>query len=117
MADDSPRPMPQGGGVPVPAAVQARERGLWLVSRVNRWMIGLAVLLAGALAGLTAHAFHPKTASAQTATTAPSSQTPNAGGAGSAGPAPLQSPSSVPAPAVPSPAPGPVGPPVVSGGS
>jgi hypothetical protein len=114
MGDETSRSVPESGEVPVSAAVQARQRGLWLVTRVNRWMIGLAVLLAGALTGLTAHAFHPKTASANTATTAPS-QTSNAGDAGDAGgagPAPLQSPSSAPAPAVPAP----VGP-VVSGGS
>jgi hypothetical protein len=112
MGDETSPSVPEGGEVPVSAAVQARQRGLWLVARVNRWMIGLAVILAGALTGLTAHAFHPKTASAQTTTPAPS-QTSNAGGAG---PAPLQSPSSAPAPAVPTPVPVPVGP-VVSGGS
>jgi hypothetical protein len=113
MGDESSPPVPEGGGVPESAAVAARERGLWLVTRVNRWMVGLAVLFAGALTGLTAHAFHPKTASAQTATTAPS-QPSNAGDAGSSNPAPLQSPSSAPAPVAPVPVP--AGP-VVSGGS
>jgi hypothetical protein len=113
MGDESSPAVPENGGVPESAAVQARERGLWLVTRVNRWMIGLALLFAGALTGLTAHAFHPKTASAQTATTAPS-QPSNAGDAGSGNAAPLQSPSSAPAPVAPVPVP--AGP-VVSGGS
>lgn len=113
MEDERSPSVPEAGEVPVSAAVQARERGLWLVTRVNRWMVGLAVLLAGALTGLTAHAFHPKTASAQTATTVPS-QTSNGGDAGNTGPAPLQSPSSAPTPAAPAPVP--VAP-VVSGGS
>ena len=113
MGDESSPPVPENGEVPESPAIQARERGLWLVTRVNRWMIGLALLFAGALTGLTAHAFHPKTASAQTATTAPS-QPSNAGDAGSGNAAPLQSPSSAPAPVAPVPVP--AGP-VVSGGS
>jgi hypothetical protein len=103
-------------------AVAAREEGLSLVTRVNRWMIGLAVILSGALTGLTAHAFHAKAASPHSATTTPSppasggnsattAPSPPANGGNSA---PLQSPSSAPAPAAPAPAPAP---PVVSGGS
>jgi hypothetical protein len=99
---------PAGGGAPMSEAVAAREEGLSLVTRVNRWMIGLAVVLSGALTGLTAHAFHAKAASPHSATTAHS---PPASGGNSA---PLQSPSSAPAPAAPAPAPAP---PVVSGGS
>jgi hypothetical protein len=106
---------PAGGGVPATEAVAAREEGLSLVARVNRWMIGLAVILAGALTGLTAHAFHAKAASPHSATTAPSPSanggSPPANGGNSA---PLQSPSSAPAPAAPAPAPAA---PVVSGGS
>ena len=112
---------PAGSGPPVAEAVAAREEGLSLVARVNRWMIGLAVLLAGALTGLTAHGFHPKTASAHTATSAPNTPAtsapnpPATSGTGTGDTsAPLQPPASAPAPAAPAPAP--VAP-AVSGGS
>jgi membrane associated rhomboid family serine protease len=119
--DGSPS-VPDGGEAPVSAAVAARQRGLRLVTRINRWMIGLAVLLAGALTGVAAHAFHPKTASAQTVAPAAGQSSNPAGAAGAAAgatgasSAPLQPPAAAPAPAVSAPAPAPVAP-VVSGGS
>ena len=101
---------PAEDGAPLADAIRARERGISLLRRANRWLIGLALLLAGALTGLTAHAFHANPASAQT-TTAPSATS----GAGASAPQ-LQSPASPPAAAAPAPAPAPAGP-VVSGGS
>jgi hypothetical protein len=101
---------PGEDGAPVADAIRARERGLSLLHRANRWLIGLALLLAGALTGLTAHASPASPASAHAVTTAPSQ---NSGG-GAGAPA-LQSPASPPAAAAPAPAP-PAGP-VVSGGS
>ncbi len=116
MRTETPSSAPADRAAPVPDAVRAREQGLWLLQRANRWLIGLAILLAGALTGLTAHAFHPKTASAQTtASSAPSQSSSGNTGQGSSSPG-LQSPSTVPAPSVPAPAPAPVAP-VVSGGS
>ncbi len=105
---------PARNGAPVSDAIHAREQGLALLSRANRWMIGLALLLAGALTGLTAHAFHAKPASAQTASSVASSPTQDDGNGGGASAPSLQAPSSAPAAAVPAPAP--VAP-VVSGGS
>jgi hypothetical protein len=103
---------PAKNGASASDAIQARERGLSLVSRANRWMIGLALLLAGALTGLTAHAFHAKPASAQTARSVASSQTRDDGSGGSTSAPPLQAPTSAPIPAAPAPVA-----PVVSGGS
>ena len=112
---------PAEEAAPVSDAVRAREQGLSLLRKANRWLIGLAVLLAGAFTGLTAHAFHSSSsASAQTvpATTGQGSgggtTTPAQGSGGGAAAPGLQSPASPPA--VPQPAPAPAGP-VVSGGS
>jgi len=122
---------PAEDGAPVSDAIRARERGLSLLRRANRWLIGLAVLLAGAFTGLTAHAFHStSSASARTATgpsgegsgqgtgqgsggaTAPQLQPPasppgSGSSSGSSGSSGSSSGSSAPAPAGP----------VVSGGS
>ena len=101
--------------LPAADARQARDDGLSLVARTNRWIIGGALALAAALTGLTAHSFHAKAAPTPSATSSaaaqPSAPPSTSGDDG----APLQSPSSVPAPA---PAPVQQAPaPVVSGGS
>jgi len=112
-------------GEAVSDAIRAREHGLALLRRANRWLVGLAVLLAGALTGVTAHAFHASPASARTppATGQGSAGTVGSGGAvgsnddntgAGTGSSSVQPPSSAPAPATPAPAP--VAP-VVSGGS
>jgi hypothetical protein len=93
--------------------VTARENGLALISRINRWLIAGAVALSGAISVAAASAFHGRTRTQghQTAVTnggAGSSQrasnTTSGGG--------LQPPAQAPAP-VQAPASGPV----VSGGS
>lgn len=117
MHTEIPPPTPAKDAAPVSDAVRARERGLSLLKRANRWLIGLAVVLAGALTGLTAHAFHSSsTASAQTTPTSPSQPSGSEGSGGGASAPGLQSPASPPAGSSPAPAPAPA-PPVVSGGS
>ena len=111
-ADRSPS-VPADSAAPVSDALRAREHGLSLIARVNRWMIGLAVLLAAGLSGLTAHAFHAKSARAATRHSTGTAGSPVTT-TGTANPGPLQAPSS--APSVPAPAPAPAAP-VVSGGS
>lgn len=97
------------------AAVQARDAALSLVARANRWLIAAAVLVAGGLTALTAHAFHAKAA---TTTPQSSSALPQAAlsqdNSGSGNTGSVAPPSSAPAPV--NPAPMPVAP-VVSGGS
>jgi hypothetical protein len=98
---------------PLPRAVTAREAGLELIRRLNRWLIAGAVAAAGLLSLLAAHAVHGHTVTtngAASSTASPSgSSSPhsssNVGGAG------LRAPAQAPAPAQPAPAP------VVSGGS
>jgi hypothetical protein len=92
-----------------------RDAGLALVRRVKRGMIFGAVVLAGAVSAVTAHAFHARTA-ALTRSAAPAAlpsvSAPQSSDDGSGGS--LQSPSEAPAaPAAAAPAPAPV----VSGGS
>jgi hypothetical protein len=99
---------------PVSDAIRAREQGLSLLHRANRWLIGLAILLAGALTGLTAHAFHAHSATAQAATTTPSQSSGDDSSGASASAPQLQSPANPPAVAAPASAPAA---PVVSGGS
>lgn len=93
---------------------RAREAGLAIVARANRWMISGAVLFAGGLTAVTAHAFHPRSAppahwatpSVTRAVPAPGSNQEDSG-------APLQAPSTAPTSVAPTPSPAPV----VSGGS
>jgi len=93
--------------------VSAREAGLALAARTNRWMISGAVMLAGGLTAVTVHAFHERSAAvAQSATTAVTGAVPAHGSAEENTGAPLQAPSAPPA-AAPTPTPAPV----VSGGS
>ncbi|MGO9961048.1 MAG: hypothetical protein ACLP50_34585 [Solirubrobacteraceae bacterium] len=98
-----------------------REYGRALVSRVNRWMIGGAIVVAGAITAVTAHSFHAHTAAATAQSASPASQSasgatepsvPNQASSGAGGG--LQAPSQAPQPAAVAPsAPAPV----VSGGS
>ncbi len=97
------------------ASVKAREAGFALIARTNRLMIGGAVILAGGVSAVTAHAFHaraattspPKTSAASAGRSASRHHSDDSGGGLQP---PSQAPSSVPAPA-PAPAP------AVSGGS
>ncbi|MGP0048719.1 MAG: hypothetical protein ACLPZR_07710 [Solirubrobacteraceae bacterium] len=101
-----------------------REYGRALVSRVNRWMIGGAIVVAGAITAVTAHSFHAHTAAATAQSASPASpasqsasgaaepSVPNQASSGAGGG--LQAPSQAPQPAAVAPsAPAPV----VSGGS
>jgi hypothetical protein len=84
MRPDDPHSPPAGQRAAASDAVRAREDGFALLRRANRWLVGLAVLLAGALTGLTAHAFHAKPASAAT-TSAPAQNTGGAENSGNTG--------------------------------
>lgn len=112
-----PGPQP-GRATAVRPAVGARDAGLELIRRVNRWLIAGAVAAAGLLSLLAANAFHGHTVtsggaasssggslSSSSSSGAASSSSSNAGGSG------LQGPGQAPAPAPAAPAP------VVSGGS
>jgi hypothetical protein len=106
-----------------PFTVNARDRGLALITRINRIMLGAAVALAGLLSVAAAKSFHghQRRAAATVSTPAPSTSsgsTSTGSGAGNTGntggglQAPAQMPSSVqqvPAPVQQAP--------VVSGGS
>lgn len=96
-------------------AMQARDTGLRLLSRANRWLISAAVLAAAGLTALTDHAFHASRARAATPPPATSSASTGQSAAPSGDDsASLQAPSSAPVQS----APAPVAPaPVVSGGS
>jgi hypothetical protein len=93
--------------------ITAREDGLALISRINRWLIAGAIALSGAISVAAANAFHGRTRaqSHQTAVThggkASSQRASNADSGGG-----LQPPAQAPAPTQ-APASGPV----VSGGS
>jgi hypothetical protein len=107
--DSQPRPE-----TAMPRAVIAREAGLELIRRINRWLIAAAVAAAGMFSLLAAHALHGHTvavgASSNTAAGAGSSSgapQSNSSASGSG----LQAPTQIPAPAPAAPAP------VISGGS
>jgi len=94
--------------------VDAREAGLALAARANRWMISGAVIFAGGLAAVTAHAFHARTAaSSGSATPAVTRAAAAHGSDDGSSEATLQAPSTPPASAAATPLPAPV----VSGGS
>ena len=93
--------------------VSAREAGLALAARANRWMISGAVILAGGLTAVTAHAFHQRSAPAvRSATPAVRPGVPSPASGEENNGAPLQAPSAPPAPAPQTASPAPV-----SGGS
>jgi hypothetical protein len=95
-------------------AAVARDTGLALISRINRWLIAGAVAVTGFLSLVAAHAFHGRTISGPNAAvqnaTQPSAAPANAGGSDDSNSSGL-SPSAAPAPAAPTPSA------VVSGGS
>jgi hypothetical protein len=102
------------GRKPAPRGAAAREAGLELIRRVNRWLIAAAVAAAGLFSLLAAHALHGHTvttgrpsssSSAVSLAASPSGVPQSAGGSG------LQAPAQAPAPAPAAPSP------VVSGGS
>jgi hypothetical protein len=87
-------------------ATAARDAGLALVSRINRWLIAGAVTLTAVFSAFAAHTFRGHgVALAGTGVTHHSHRRDDEPGGG------LQHPAQAPAPAQPSPAP------VVSGGS
>ncbi len=99
----------------VPRAVNARDAGMALISRINRWLIAGAIGLSGLISLVAANAFHGRTVASSSSAASASSggsaasqsqSQPQSQGSG------LQQPSSTPAPA-PTPAPSPA----VSGGS
>jgi hypothetical protein len=85
-----------------------RNAGLELLSRINRWLIAAAVVVAGFLSLLAERAFRGHTASSTGSSAASSAAQSSSSGSGlsSSQSAPSSAPSSAPAPA-----------PVVSGGS
>jgi hypothetical protein len=124
--DPTAPPLSPAGSGPL----RAREAGLALTRRVNRWMISGAVILTGGVSAVTAHAFHarsPTVASSSAPATTPrpavarrshagarrSASTASSNGSGQR--ASLQAPSQPPTAAAPAPATAPA--PVVSGGS
>jgi hypothetical protein len=56
----------------VPPAVSARDAGLALIARINRWLIAGAITLTGVISIAAAKAFHGRTVSTSAATSAPS---------------------------------------------
>lgn len=98
------------GRGPAASAVSRRQAGIEFARRANRWLIAGAIGFAGALTALTAHAFHPHTATAaSTAAPTTSVAPPESDDSGGGVTAPAASPqATTPAPAAP---------PVVSGGS
>ncbi len=90
------------------ASTDVRDRGLALISRLNRWMIAGAVALTGAISILAKESFHGRTLSSSGSVSQSSSSSSASSSSGSIQ-QPAQAPSSVPAPVAPAP--------VVSGGS
>jgi len=105
---------------PRQAGINARDAGLELIGRVNRWMIAGAVAASGLVSLVASQSFHGRTVSSGTASGASSSQSSssssgsssNSGSTSSAGGTAIQQPAQPPSTASP------VGSaPVVSGGS
>jgi hypothetical protein len=94
----------------MPSANDIRDRGLALISRVNRWLIVCAVAFSGLIALIAAHAFHGRALSASGSSAGASS--PLQHSRSSAGNGSLQQPAQAPTPASPA-----ASAPVVSGGS
>ncbi len=103
----------------IPGSMTARDAGLALISRINRWLIAGAVAFSGLISLAAAHAFHGRSltssghSTGQSGSVQPSAPPATGGGSGSgdSGTA-LSQPAAPPtaAPAAPSA-------PVVSGGS
>jgi hypothetical protein len=97
-----------------PRAVTARDAGLRLIARINRWMIAGAVALSGLISVAAARSFHGRTATPTgAATSQPSSSSSSSGSSSSSDGSGIQPPPQAPASAPAQPAPAPV----VSGGS
>jgi predicted aconitase with swiveling domain len=96
----------------IPRSITARDRGLALISRVNRWLITGAVGISGLISIAAAHAFHGRTLGGSTAVIQRSRGSTHGAGSGLQQPAgaPVASPAPAP-PAASAPAP------VVSGSS
>jgi hypothetical protein len=101
-----------------PRAVNARDAGLRLIARINKWMIAGAVALSGLISVAAARSFHGHTTTAASSASQPSqASSTSSSGSGADGSSanggglqqPAQAPSSAAAPAAPAP--------VVSGGS
>jgi hypothetical protein len=90
----------------------ARERGLALVSRANRWLIAGAVAASGLISVAAANAFHGRTRGTGAARTATGRVSTKASTGARTGTASLKPPAQAPAPAASSGGGG-----VVSGGS
>src|SRR5690348_405062 len=101
------------GRNPPARGAAAREAGLELIRRVNRWLIAAAVAAAGLFSLLAAHAFHGHAVATGRPSSSSSAVSPASGSgvAQSAGGSGLQAPAQAPAPAPAAPSP------VVSGGS
>jgi hypothetical protein len=114
MRTDSPLPHARGGQR-VADAVQARDAGLRLAQRAQRWIAALAVGAASGLAALTAHAYHARATPAPV-TSRPPAQRPVSDDGDSSGStvpaAPIRPPAAAPTPAASTDVA-----PVVSGGS
>ncbi|HUE25675.1 MAG TPA: hypothetical protein VMP89_02800 [Solirubrobacteraceae bacterium] len=95
-------------------AVNTRDAGLALISRINRWMIAGAVAFSGVISLVAARSFHGHTVSAvsQPAQSSSAGSGSSSSGSSSSGSG-LSQPSQAPAPAPAQSAPAPV----VSGGS
>ena len=115
MRTDSSEPSPPPGPRYISDAVEARDAGLRLATRAQRWIAVLAVGTAGGLAALTAHANHARAASAAVPRVRPAPQPSDDSGAGAGSTAPaaqIQPPAAAPVSAAPTSVA-----PVVSGGS
>jgi len=100
-----------------PRAITARDAGLNLIARINRWMIAGAVALSGLISVAAARSFHGRAATSASATSQPSQPSSSSTGSDSSSSSsdgsgiqqPPQTPSAAPAQSAPAP--------VVSGGS
>ncbi|MFL5824843.1 MAG: hypothetical protein ACJ764_15535 [Solirubrobacteraceae bacterium] len=94
--------------------MRARDAGLALISRINRWMIAGAVGLAGLISFVAAQSFHGRTltkrVASQGSSAGSSSSAPNSSSSAGGIQPPSEAPSSVPVTPEPSS-------PVVTGGS
>jgi hypothetical protein len=93
-------------------AVNARDAGLDLIARINRWFVAGAVVLTGAVSVAAARSFHGHSSGAAATQSAGSgSSSTSSGGSSTSSGGSLQQPSQAPSTSSPAPAP------VVSGGS
>jgi len=98
-----------------PHSMNARDAGLRLISRINRWLITGAVALTGMIALVTEHAFqaaHPAASAVNSSASSAVAPQPSGGDDGSSSGSGLQQPAQAPTPAPAAPSA-----PVVSGGS